>query len=104
MNSAFKLALVAAVIAGSAAAPLVIKHRANARLGGQNDSLLQQTGRLAELSAENQRLSNLVAQLDRPAVSDEQLAELLRLRGQIGPLRKAVGEVEQLRAKLNLKP
>ncbi len=104
MNSAFKLALVAAVIAGSAAAPLVIKHRAKARLSEQNDSLLQQTARLAELSAENQRLSNLVAQLDSPAFSDEQLTELLRLRAQLGPLRKAAGQVEQLRAKLDSKP
>ncbi len=99
--SAFKLALVAAIVAGSAAAPVIVQHRAQSRLEIQSEMLRQQTAQLAELSAENQRLSNAVARLESRPFSEAQVSELLRLRAQIGPLRKAAGEVEQLRSRLN---
>ena len=54
---------------------------------------------IAQLSAENKRLSNRIAQASGPQpLTSEQLSELLRLRGQIGPLREAAKEKDQLEA------
>ena len=62
-----------------------------ARLGleEENQGLRQQLDQMAELVAENERLSNLVAQASqsRP-MSDEQMRELLRLRAQVAALRQ----------------
>ncbi len=77
--------LAAAAIAGITAA--VIQHQSVAKLRGENRSLLEQSQTLAELQNENQRLSNLVAQTRQPALSKDQTAELMRLRGQVGLLR-----------------
>ena len=56
----------------------------------------KQNDRWAELTAENERLSNLVV-LARPPLSDEQFRELLRLRGEVAMLRQQTNAVPQLR-------
>jgi len=62
----------------------------------KNAALRLQTDRLAELTAENQRLSNLVV-LAKPPFSDEQFRELLRLRGEVAMLRQQTNAIPQLR-------
>jgi hypothetical protein len=77
---------------------LAVEHQARLRLDQENSALRQQTGQLASLVAENERLSNLVAQSSRsPSLSDEGLKELLRLRGEVGVLRQQGKELETLR-------
>src|SRR5204863_4557037 len=51
-----------------------------------------------ELSAENKRLSNLVAQTNSSCLSSDQFSELMKLRGEIGLLRQDASEVARLRA------
>ena len=62
--TAFTAAIVGAVVIASVAAPLAVRHSAQVKWRERNELLRQQTGRWAELSAENQRLSNLVAQAE----------------------------------------
>jgi len=52
---------LAAVLAALLATPLVIQHQAQAAIRAQNDTLRAQVVSLPQVTAENQRLSNLVA-------------------------------------------
>ena len=83
--SQFKTALLA-VVAVAGITTALIQHQAADKFRAENRNLLQQNQKIAELQAENERLSNLVAQA-RPPLSREETAELLRLRGQVGLLR-----------------
>ncbi len=89
--------MVAVVVAAAVALPLALHHRAEAKYLENEAKLQVQVARLSELSAENERLSNAVARLDKAAFTPEQNRELLRLRGQIGPLRQAARELERLK-------
>jgi len=81
------------------AASLVIQQSGQAKLREKAEALRQQAEQIAQLSAENERLSNLVARAANPqTLPPDQLSELLRLRGQIGLLRQATKEQAQLRA------
>jgi hypothetical protein len=52
----------------------------------ENHSLQQLASQMAELAAENQRLSNLLARAGSAQTpKSEQLGELLRLRGEASP-------------------
>ena len=92
-----KVAFVGAVVLASAAAPVLIGHWQQVRSRQNSELLQEQAARLAELAAENQRLSNLVAQARTTALPEDQFRELLRLRGEIGPLRQAASELDRLR-------
>src|SRR5439155_22342475 len=81
-----KLGVASAVILASLATPVVVQRDARVGLCEKHAALRQQTDRLAESTAENRRLSNLVAQA-KPTFSDEQLRELMRLRGEVGMVR-----------------
>ena len=94
---AFKIAFVGAVVLASAAGPVLIGHWQQVRLRQNSELLQEQAARLAELASESQRLSNLVAQTRTTALPEDQLRELLRLRGEIGPLRQAASELDRLR-------
>jgi RNA polymerase sigma factor (sigma-70 family) len=80
-----KLALSALVVAGVITA-FVIQHQTREKLRTENESLTQQ---LAQLQADNKSLSNQLASAgNSKSLSDEQFAELLRLRGEITLLRQ----------------
>ncbi len=93
-----KLGVAGTLLVAGVATPLAIWRHAQAGWREQNERLREQAARLAGLSAENQRLSNLVEEAKGPSLANEPLRELLRLRGEIGLLRRAVGDVEALRA------
>jgi RNA polymerase sigma factor (sigma-70 family) len=95
--SKIKAGIVTAVLAAGIAIPLVIQHRAQVRLDEVNETLRQQTARNNELTSENQRLAKLPAAKEpvAPRPPDDQYRELMRLRGEIGALRR---ETAQLRA------
>lgn len=81
-------------LAAAIAVPAVMKHQANAALREKDDALRQQNGQLAALSAENQRLSNQIVGIkDAQALSKRQLDELLKLRSQVGSLKKQLAEI-----------
>lgn len=82
---------------------LVLEIQACRKLEAQNDTLRRQLDKMAALIAENQRLSNLLAQantsLPRTNVpTDGRLEELARLREQAKELHADVNNAERLRA------
>ena len=90
--------LVVAVVLISVALPLALYHAAQGKWREKQESLRQQAGQLAQLAAENERLSNGVTRLKpAPPLSDEQLRELLRLRSEVGELRRQTNLIRELR-------
>ena len=77
---------------------LAVEYQGRIRLGEENKVLRQQLDQMASLVAENERLSNLVAQAKgAQSLADDRLKELLRLRGEAGVLRQQGKELEALR-------
>ncbi len=97
-TTTFKWCLVAAIIAAGVAVPLLIRHRAAVEWLEANASLLEQSAQLAQATAENLRLSNLVARAEAPALSGDELQELLRLRGEVSRLRAQTNALPRLLA------
>ena len=83
------LSVLSAILAVGVSIWVVVGYQARLRLEEENQGLRQQLDQMAELTAENERLSNLVAQASqsRP-LSEDQLRELLRLRSEVGALRQ----------------
>ncbi len=91
-----QVGIVSAVVVASVATPLVIQHEA--KLRQENQALRQQVDQLTGLTAENARLSNLVAQANNARLlQNNQLNDLLRLRGEVGVLRRQTNELLRLR-------
>jgi len=90
-----KTGIFGALIMAGVATPLVIHRQAQAQLRDRNAALQQQSDQLAQLTAENARLSNLIAHADN-SLTPSQSSELLKLRGEVGVLKG------QLAASLNL--
>jgi RNA polymerase sigma factor (sigma-70 family) len=90
-----KLGLGALVIAGATTA-LVVQHQAQIKLREENQSLRQQ---IAQLQTDNGNLSNLAARAKNPLpLSDDQINELLKLRGEAKMLRQRTNELGKLYA------
>jgi cell division protein FtsL len=90
-----KLGLSALVVAGAATA-LLVQHQAQEQLRTDNQALTQQ---LTQLQIDSESLSNRLASAgDSKKLPDEQFNELLKLRGEVGVLRRQVGELAKLRA------
>jgi RNA polymerase sigma factor (sigma-70 family) len=87
-----------AIIVGGLAATVAIQLQAESKVREENQALRLQ---LAGLAAENESLSNRVAQatLARP-LADDQFRELLRLRGEVGMLRQQTNLLGSLREKI----
>jgi hypothetical protein len=93
-----KLGMIGVVLAAALASPLLVQHRADVRWRVQRQAMLQQAAILDQWSAENARLSNMVAQAEgSQSLSDTQLAGLTKLRNEFGELQQTLQEIEQLR-------
>jgi RNA polymerase sigma factor (sigma-70 family) len=90
----FKLATAAVIVAGMGTT-LVLEHRAQATLRADNAALRQQVTQVARLSAENQRLADLLLPTES---NGSRLEELERLRQAALQLRQQVQGLEQARA------
>lgn len=88
-----KLIIIALLLAGVAML-WVVGRRSEA---GLQATLQQQVDRAAQLRAEQERLSNLLAQANDPTAG-KQLAELVKLRNEAARLRQQTGELQQLQA------
>ncbi len=87
---------------------VAFERQASARLAQENSALRQQLSQMAAVVAENQRLSNPVAQakgsvpqpagrLETAPATEERMKELARLRGEVEALRQQSKEIETLR-------
>jgi RNA polymerase sigma factor (sigma-70 family) len=91
-----KLALGALVAAGMTTA-LVMQYHMLQQLRAERELLTQQ---LAQLKSENDNLSNHAVPIDNSkSLTEEQLHELLKLRGEAGMLRQNVGKLAQAHEK-----
>ena len=96
-----KPGILGAVLAAALAAPFWVQHQADVYRRAQQQTLRQQAVLLDQLSAENERLSNSIAQAKSPqSLSDAQLAELLKLRNEAGQLHRALLEMDPLRDRI----
>jgi RNA polymerase sigma factor (sigma-70 family) len=85
-----KLVLSAIVVAGAVTAFIIQQQNQN-KLRGENELLRQQ---IAQLQADNASLSNRIAEIGEvKKLPDEQFNGLLKLRGELGVLRRQLGEI-----------
>jgi cell division protein FtsB len=93
------LGLVGAVTMTGIAVSLTIWHSGQTELREKAEASRHQAEQIAGLSAENERLSNQVAWARAAqSLAPDELSELLRLRGQVGQLRRTDKEEAQLQA------
>jgi len=88
----FKVIVVGLIAVASVATPWLIQRQAHIRWCQRADLLRRQAGQIRELSAENERLANLAAPTGSSALSREQMSELMKLRAEVGQLRKSASE------------
>jgi RNA polymerase sigma factor (sigma-70 family) len=90
-----KFGVLSALLAGGVVAPLVIQHQSLVQVRADNLALRQQLEQMAQLETENGRLSKLIAEAgNQPTPSLSAPAELLRLRGEVGVLRRQLQEAQ----------
>jgi hypothetical protein len=93
-----RLGILGAILTAVLVSPWLIQQRAEGRLLSKKLTFQQQAVLLEQLSSENERLSNNVAQVKSSHLLDDaELSELMKLRAEVGQLRKAVQEMEPLR-------
>ncbi len=93
-----KAGVLAAVALAGAATPALMQHQTQVKLRTVNESLRLQAGQLAALRTENARLSHLLGEANSSQLSQDQLRELMKLRGEVGLLRRQTNELEKVRA------
>ncbi len=87
--------IAAGVIALSLAAPFFLQHTASAKVRAVDDSLQQQAAKISSLKSENDRLSSAAA---GASLSQEQIADLRKLRTEMAALQPAARSAEEIRA------
>jgi hypothetical protein len=109
MKSTGTMVSVTCALAGAGLAiGVAVERHASFKLAQENRALQQQLSPMDNLIAENQRLSNLVAQAQSPpsgphqrvearSATDERAKELVRLRDEVAALRQQSKEIESLR-------
>jgi len=89
-----KAGIISAVVIAGAAIPFAVQERSQTRLRADNRALRRQVD---QLTADNDRLSNLLTQANSSgSLPKEQLSELMKLRGEVGLLRKHTNQLGKL--------
>jgi hypothetical protein len=97
--SKIKLAGLGGILIGAVLFVWLTQNRAADKLAEADRLWRQQADQLARLTAENSRLSNALVQVRlSQARANDQLRELLRLRGEVNALREVTNQMAQLRA------
>ncbi len=87
---------MAVVLVGIVAAAMLSQHRLMREVRKENSSLRGQIERSARLASENEALSNRLAEANTTqSAANGPSQELLRLRGEVGVLRRQLQELEQ---------
>jgi len=88
---------ISVILVASAATALVVQHQD--RLAGENHSLRQQ---ISQLEGDNESYSNRLASAGAPQkLSDDQLNELLKLRGEVAVLRQQAANADKASAEID---
>jgi RNA polymerase sigma factor (sigma-70 family) len=94
-----KIGIAGIIVAAGVATPLALQHNSQANLRVENQTLLSRITELEGIAAERQRAADLQAQRgETQSLADEQLRELLRLRGEVAQLRADARELELLKS------
>ena len=89
--------LAGSIAVAAMAIPLTVQHRSQTRLQAENTQLRQQ---LQELAASNSTVSSAVSQARvKPALSGNEERELVRLRGEVGTLKRQLAEASGAQVK-----
>jgi RNA polymerase sigma factor (sigma-70 family) len=100
MTTKLKIAAVTALIVAGAGTPLVLQQRALIKLQHENAALNAQGQQVLQLQTENERLADMVSRSKgTSSTSQSEFLELMRLRGEVGLLRKDSQELARLRSK-----
>ncbi len=92
-----KVGIICAVVVAGVATPLAIQHQSESRLRAENESLKERVDQLGQALRDRYEAAGAGSQGSN-ALSDGQLHELLRLRGEVGALRSQKGELDKLKA------
>lgn len=92
--SKLRTGLVGLLVVAGFVAVLILQNQDLNKAREENAALKQQLDQSAPLAAENERLSNLVAQAK--SGNDQDSGELLRLRSEVGMLRRQTNEAGKL--------
>lgn len=99
LMSKLKVSAVSALVVAGVATPLVLQHQAVTRLRGENAALQEAARQANVLRGENEKLTGQLGDARQSqSLTKSQFAELLRLRGEVGPLRRDSQELARLRA------
>src|SRR6266850_3991835 len=91
-----RLAMAVALVIASVAIPVVLWRSTRFRLQEAKELSAKGAEEVAQLTEDNQSLSNLVGQA-KQSLSTEEAQELLRLRSEIGRLRGEMRDADKLR-------
>ena len=91
-----KVGVLTVVAVAGLTISMVRQHQSLTKLRSENFALRSQLDDLAQLTAENLRLSNLLSQPTQPS-QEAQTSELLKLRGEIGRLKRQIAETPKER-------
>lgn len=84
-----KVAVVTIIVAAGVTVPLMMHHQSQTRLREANAALQRQAEHNARLAAENEKLSNKVAQtVTTKSTPGDPSREVLKLRGEVGRLKQ----------------
>jgi hypothetical protein len=92
--SKLRLGIIGVAAAACIAILFWVQHRSLLKVTAENEALQQQVTQLSQLAADNERLSNSLAQA-QSSVGSDQSSELLRLRGEVGRLRRQAADTTQ---------
>jgi RNA polymerase sigma factor (sigma-70 family) len=92
-----KLKVAAGAVVAGLVATAVFQYQSNAKLRDENRALNEQTAQLEQLRAENARLA--AQPKTEPGLNQDQLKELLRLRNEVGRLRREAAEAAKVEEK-----
>jgi RNA polymerase sigma factor (sigma-70 family) len=80
---------ITGAIALALAIPLVMQYKSQSKLRADNEALREEVAKVSTLKAENERLARIIAQTtNAPRQSNDQVKELMKLRGEVGRLRQ----------------
>ena len=97
--SKLKISAVSALVVAGVATPLVLQQQTVTRFRQENSALHEQARQVNVLRGENEKISGELSDARQSqSLTKAQLSELLRLRGEVGPLRRDSQDLARLRA------